>query len=57
MIKKDFYVSPKVDVLVVQAEGVVCGSNQTMMLFYDLENTNTAGASFSSGNIINGGSY
>lgn len=47
MNKKSFYTSPEVDILVVQAEGVVCQSNKRLGVM------NAAGVFFneSSGNI------
>ena len=48
MKTKEFYTSPEVDVLVVQAEGVICQSKvnpTSLILFTDFGGDNAAGAS------------
>lgn len=48
MKTKEFYTPPKVDVLVVQPEGVICQSKvnpTSLILFTDFGGDNAAGAS------------
>lgn len=59
MNKKSFYTSPEVDILVVQAEGVVCASKNGVKALIFSELDDAAGASFSTGNgtMIEGGDF